>query len=53
MAYFGAYDGNLYAIGALANSSGTEIPSTIYYVIAIVILVVIIVVAIVVIRKRR
>ena len=31
VAYFGSYDGNVYAVGQLANSSGSTIPSIIYY----------------------
>jgi outer membrane protein assembly factor BamB len=52
-AYFGSYDGNLYAVGQAANSSGTGTSNTIYYIAAIAILIVIIVVAIIVLRKRR
>ena len=55
VAYFGSYDGNLYAIGQTSGTikTNTGIPAIAYYAIAIVILVVIIAVAIIVIRKRK
>jgi outer membrane protein assembly factor BamB len=53
IAYFGAYDGNFYAVGQTANTSGAAIPNTVYYVIVIVVLIVVIVAAIVMLRKRR
>ena len=53
IAYFGDYDGKLYAVGAITDGGNTEIPNTTYYIIAIVVLIVIIAVAIMVLRKRK
>lgn len=53
IAYFGAYDGNFYAVGQSATSLGSAIPNTVYYVIVIAVLIVVIAAAIVMLRKRR
>ena len=52
VAYFGSYDGNVYAVGKLASSSG--VPAVIYYVIAAVIVIIIaIAIAVVALRRRH
>jgi len=54
VAYFGSYDGNLYAVGQNMDANNESgIPNVVYYGVAIVVLVVIIVVAVVVLRKQR
>jgi outer membrane protein assembly factor BamB len=53
IAYFGAYDGKLYAVGASNDGGNIAIPDTTYYIIAIVVLIVVIAVGIVVLRKRK
>ncbi len=62
VAYFGSYDGNIYAVGQSANASnsatpGTSssgVPSIVYYAIAVVVIVIILaVVGVALFRKRH
>ncbi len=54
IAYFGSYDGNLYAVGQLANNSSSGISNLTYYaIVAAVIVVIVVIAAVAVLRKQH
>ncbi|MGZ4850724.1 MAG: hypothetical protein ACXV2C_05025, partial [Candidatus Bathyarchaeia archaeon] len=51
VAYFGSYDGNMYAVGQLASSSGMS--SLVYYAVVVVVIVIAAVIIAVLLLRRR